>query len=228
MRATAILLVLVCAAGCGGKKSSGASAGAPAEAGPYAAFADPQALARLEGVWVVKEAMLADHPAVWAIHGTQVTVWDGKEESQQQLTVESPCMLGLTSKGAAGSLENFATFVWEGGTLHLGLGNAGLRRGSSVLVCGSATYLYQDGKCETLAQDLMHPSQIERKPTTCTIKKEEEGEVFEAVDPRFSGSPPDRLRIQGDILLGDQMRGDVAEKVADLAAGKARLAELMK
>jgi hypothetical protein len=109
-----------------------------------------------------------------------------------------------------GSTESH--FVFDGDTFYQGLGDFGLKaKDGTVVACVSnGIYRLKAGKCSK--HTLL--GTWGEKPAQCVLTKE----GFEV-----KGDTGGKLTFQGSILLSDDPALMKAEKVADLAAGKAKL-----
>ncbi|MDB4962596.1 MAG: hypothetical protein JWP01_2595 [Myxococcales bacterium] len=220
---TSSTLVLVLAAAC---SNSGTSAQAAPElaaaAGPYAAEFpgfDATAIAKkLQGTWVFKGSM--DQPTVWSIEGTKVTQVeaDGKTKSGT-LEISSPCIVTMRMADDGG--QPFS-YTFAGDTLHLGMGDAGAIVGKTTYACAYPSLFRTTGDtCEIQAGNQSKRGKLSYlwEKTECTV----DATSFSGKD-QFDRTA--KLQIAGTALYDEQLKTSVATKVADLAAGKAKQAEL--
>jgi hypothetical protein len=174
---------------------------------------------KLQGTWVF--AGNGDVPTVWAIEGTKVTrvKADGTSTSGA-LEITSPCVARMRLPDGG---EPYG-FVFEGDTLHLGLGTSGAIVGATTYVCAYPSLIRKTGEtCEIVEGDESKGGKLAHiwAATSCTA----DASKFTTKD-RFNNDVA--LQIAGTALFDDQMKQNVATKVADLEAGKAKLAELTK
>lgn len=234
MKVRAITLALcLCTAGCGTRDgeppaSNEEPAQAPGQAtvavtppppdpisGPTGGHDLSQIKSKLEGAWVVGGSTIGTKEA-WDIKGNQVTIFDGKADKILELAILSPCSLKVTEKSAGGSSSTVKTFVFDGDTLYMGLGSAGLVRGDTVLGCmNGGVYVLDGGVCKKWKESMWGDGKWDSQDVTCERKKDGDADVFAA-----EGS---ELRPHGGVLMTRQMQGNQAEKLADFAAAKARL-----
>ncbi len=223
-----MLLALGLLASCGKNKDSG-SGDKPADqpkavdgdkpstgSGPFAEFGDNDAiLKKWQGSWVLESTMLGHYEA-WEVKGNKITVFDGKAESTKEIEIQAPCQAKIVAKSGSGTSGTTAVFVFEGDTLHTGLGSAGVKKGDKILACGSGEIFVWDGKTCTAYED--HFGKMETKPTECKL----DGSTFTAKRPGFDMEST--FAVTGDILMNDQMTGNKVEKATSFEDAKAKLA----
>lgn len=223
MKLTALLIPLALAA-CS-KKDEGSPIGAPktvdeapkAASGPFAEFGDNAAiLNKWQGAWVVESGALGNYEA-WEVKGNQVTSFDGKTEKTRELEIHAPCAGKVVEKSAGGSSSSGLTFVFDGDTLHTGMGAAGLKQGDKILACGSGQIFVFDGKSCTAHQESF--GRWETKPTECKL----DGGSFTAKRAGM-GDMSSTFLVEGAILMSEQMKGNKVEKATSFDDAKAKLA----
>jgi hypothetical protein len=220
MRTIATILVLAACSKGGGTKQ--ANPELAAAAGPYAAeFSgfDSTAIAKkLQGTWVFRGGY--DEWAVWSIEGTKVTEVDAKGTTTSgTLEVSSPCVIDM--KLADGSGHPFG-YVFAGDALHLGLGDSGAVVGATTYVCPFPSFLRMTGdSCEIQSGNQSENGKLSFlwEKTECRL----DSKSFTAKD---SFGHDVKFEVSGTALFDEQMKKSIAIKVADLAAGKAKQAEL--
>ncbi len=226
---TTVFIGLV-AIGCGGKKddSSGGTASTKTTdvkvdkpAGPFADFGSTDdVLQKWQGAWVLETGSLGHYEA-WEVKGNKITAFDGKAEKTFELEIDSPCAGRVVEKTASGSSGSGLTFVFEGATLHAGMGDAGMKKGDKILACGSGKIFVYDGK--TCVAHENNFGRWENKPTECKL----DGTTFTAKRPGM-GDMSSTFIVQGDVLMSEQMKGNKVEKAASFAEAKTKLATFKK
>lgn len=230
MKISLVLAVSLLAA-CGGKKddagAGGSSTGKTTEAktdapsGPFAEFgSNADVLKKWQGAWVVETGALGHYEA-WEVKDNKVTSWDGKKEQTRELEIESPCSGRVVEKSNGGSSSNGLTFVFEGDTLHTGMGSAGLKKGDKYLACGSGKIFVFDGK--TCVAHENNFGKWENKPTECKL----DGGKLVATRPGM-GDMKSTFNVVGDVLMDEQMKGNKVEKAASFAEAKTKLETFKK
>jgi hypothetical protein len=90
-------------------------------------------LARLQGAWVMRDEQEPGSIAAWEVRDDRVTIWDARtqKESVARLVFDAPCQYQLHRD------DTYTTgrFVFDGTTLHAGLGDAGVKLGDQLIAC---------------------------------------------------------------------------------------------
>jgi hypothetical protein len=200
--------------GCGGGGGGGGGGGVPAV---FKDFGDGGGK-KWEGTWVTGKGDFGGQ--VWDVKGTDVTVFDpsANKETKYKLKVSTPCSVGL----AEGMMTQTYTYVWDGDTLYAGMGSGGFKKGEDAIVCGAGmfneVFMVKGGKCQSCSEDLLSKGKWTCKDAPdCKLT----AEAFEI--PSKFGDGKTTLAVKGNLILSDQMAGNKADKVADMAAGKAAL-----
>jgi len=174
---------------------------------------DPAAIAaKLQGAWVVKDAGWLGSVEAWEVSGDKVKVWDAKKQTEtvERLTIDAPCQYSLHE----GSSSTTGHFVLEGDTLHLGLGDAGVKQGDKIIACMSNGVFVQDaGGCKFYLDAF---GKWEEKAGTCGLT----GDKFKAsnTDFHFDGE----MVLHGSVLASDQLWNGKPVKVASYDEAKAK------
>jgi hypothetical protein len=152
--------------------------------------------AKLQGAWVVKDQGYLGSTEAWEVKGDQVKMWDAKQdkETTATLVVKGPCLFDLKEGGGSSSTSHY---VLDGDTLHMGLGDAGVKIGDKVVACMSNGVFVLDGtKCTFYLDDFGKWSPEEG---TCSI----DGTNFKAANASFhyEGSMP----AHGNVFASDQL-----------------------
>jgi hypothetical protein len=231
MKIQAVLLVGLLA-GCGGKKDDAAGGGEKtstgkaveskaAPSGPFADFGSTDdVLKKWQGAWVLETGALGHYEA-WEVKGNKITTWDGKQEQTRELEIDSACAGRVVERKDGGSSSTGLTFVFEGDTLHTGMGDAGIKKGDKILACGSGKVFVWDGKACVAHENNF--GRWENKPTECKL----DGGKFTAKRPGM-GDMSSTFVVQGDVLMSEQMKGNKVEKAATFADAKTKLATFKK
>lgn len=164
---------------------------------------------KLEGAWFVdgngaKEA--------WEIKGNVAIVATKRDTTAYALKVTSPCTLEMKRKDGM-SVESH--FVFDGDTLYTGMGDFGVKqKDGTVIACiSNGVYVFKKNKCD---KHISLGGSWRGEPAKCAVTKE----GFEV-----TGDTGGKLKLHGAALMSDEPDRMKAEKVADLAAGKAKLAQ---
>ncbi len=193
---------------------SGKRADAPGGSGPFAGFDLGAIKTRLEGAWVLGGSSLGKKEA-WQVSGSEVTVYDGKSEKKHELSLVAPCYGKLTCEEGGGTTSNYFTFAFDGDTLYKGLGQAGLKKGDTIVACISGEiFTLQDGKCQKWKES-MFGDKLKSADAECAL----EGDVFKAK----TRSGESELEIEGTVLLNQQMAKNQAVKTTDFAEAKSKI-----
>ena len=223
-RMNRIALLVLVVAGCSKKSAPQAAPELAAAVGPYAAEFpgyDMTATAKkLQGAWVFKGNM--DEPYVWSIEGTKVTEIDGDGKTTTgTLEIESPCTISMQLPDGSGHPYGF---VFDGNTLHIGLGDSGAVVGKTTYVCAYPTLMRKTGDtCERQEGNESKAGKLSYmwKKVDCAL----DAKSFAAKDT-FEHDV--KLDVSGSALWDSQMKESTATKVASLEAAKAKQAELAK
>lgn len=162
-----------------------------------------------QGSWLAKENGSIQ---AWTVIGEKVQTWDGGEEKEFTLVVDSPCHAGFKNDKGMVFPRNFTSVD---GALRFGA--AGYRRGPEVLFCDDSGDVYMldaASKCTLWKENF---GKWEATDGECSIKKNTDGgEVFAHGDPNGG-----EFTIEGDAVLPrssfptERVEGDfAAAKVA--------------
>ncbi len=192
----------------------------PAGSGPFAAWDLSAINAGWQGAWSVAGSLSGSREA-WDVKAGKVTIWNGKREKTLDFVVTSPCTVKTIEKSAGGSSSTVHHFAMSGDKLYIGLGDAGLKKGSQAVACVSnkAWTLDASGTCQQLEPSMFEDGKWKPTPGDCKFKKDGDKDVFVVVNNGRETS----LLVLGDILASKQMSANLANKFADFAAAKAAL-----
>jgi len=155
--------------------------------------------------------------AAWDVHGDQVTIWDAKErrEMVSAITIVAPCQYALQQHGGV----TWGRFVFDGATLHAGLGDAGVRIGDRILACADdgAMVVVDGGKCTYTYQNR---TTWMADPVECTL-------TDSALTYRLPRSEEVELKIHGDVLADDQLWPTMPMKLPSYSEAKSRARALL-
>jgi hypothetical protein len=151
-------------------------------------------LARWQGAWIMRDEQELGSIAAWDVHGDHVTIWDARNlrEQQARLVFDAPCAYQLHFA------DGYTTgrFVFEGTTLHAGLGDAGVTLGNRLIACTEHGGVIVDGKTCTFDYQYEDTWLHDRKD--CTF---DDG----VLDVRFRRGYDPELKLHGDLLADDQL-----------------------
>jgi hypothetical protein len=212
--------LVLCLAACSKSKDSDKSAptgktvetpSAPAApAGPPAPWAyDPAAIqAKLQGAWVVRDQGYLGSREAWEIKGDQVKMWDAKQNTEKTATlkIEAPCQFTVETKTKDGTEGTTTHFAFDGDTLHMGLGDAGVKTGDTIVACMSNGVFVQDAKGCKFYTSMF--DKWEAKDGTCAVA----GDKFKASNKTFSYDG--EMDVHGNVLGDDQLWKNTPVKVA--------------
>jgi hypothetical protein len=174
-------------------------------------------LARLEGAWVMRDEQEIGSVAAWEIRGDRVTIWDAKTqvETAAKLVFDAPCQYQL-------HFDNGYTtgrFVFDGDTLHAGLGDAGQKLEDRLIACTEFGGVVVSGPNCTFHYQyedswLNYPAECSLLGNTLTIRI-----------PRADYVP--ELTLHGTVLADDQLWTNTPLRVASYAEAKAKAKALV-
>lgn len=172
------------------------------------------AIAKLQGIWVVKGIGWPQYVAAWKFSGESVTIYDAetKAEIVDVFKFDSPCSVHVT--GAGGKL------VIDGDTIYLGLGDGGFTDGTTTYLCTFPGTVYATPSgCKTYGT-APHWDVIE---STCTIRTRTDGRREFVVDQKtgaFAGESTVEI-VSDTILLSKQLAANRMERQLDWETAKA-------
>lgn len=236
VRAHLLVAVAALAGGACSRSNDDAARGTPGEHKPKATFSapadrvptapwsfDPAALkAKLQGAWVVKDHPYLGATSAWEVSGDQVKVWDAKanKETIETMAIEAPCQLSLNHAVNGGHEGTTTHFVFDGDTLHMGLGDAGVKLGDQIVGCMSnGVFVQSGGACQFYLPDFAEPGRWEAgAAATCSLT----GDTFKASNKTFNydGS----MTVHGAVLADDQLWRTTPVKVGSYDEAKAKAA----
>ena len=226
MTRTSIALFLILAA-CSKKDADQADPAAKkvepaapvAPAGPPAPWTfDPAAIqAKLQGAWVMKDQGYLGSIEACEIKGDQVKMWDTKANAEKTATlrIDAPCQLTVSVKNKDGSTEGTVShFVFDGDTLHMGLGDAGVKQGDKTVACMSnGVFVLDASGCKFYMQSF---DKWEAKDATCSLAADK----FKASNKTFSFDG--EIAVHGNVFADDQLWKNTPTKVASYDEAKAK------
>lgn len=187
-------------------------------------------ISRLTLSWTAADAR-TDDPIALDIRGDAATAFDGSRDHKLRFGVIAPCAVQFAQpirvEGSinGGTAYHGAQFVVDRGTLRVGRGAAGYRKGKTAVVCSEGRnagvhILDERGVCTTW-QDWF--DRWESKPATCTWSQRDGHDILTI----GSGEWAPELVARGDILESDQFRDYVADgyyrRASDFSAARAEV-----
>jgi len=195
----------------------------PKGPGPHEGFDLAAIRDKLQGAWLVGGSAFSSIPTVWSLRGdTLVQVDEQGKRTESVLRLLAPCYF---SEGPAdGHSATFGHFAFDGDTLYLGLGNAGVVQGDKTIGCMSvAMYVYENGACTAWTKKpfAKEGDLWEREEGDCGYT--EDKSVFYGDDTHSKRKIYGRqeLHVHGPVLLTRQMEGNKAVKLDSLEAALA-------
>jgi hypothetical protein len=168
---------------------------------------------KLQGAWVVKDHGYLGSVEAWNVTGNHVKIWDAKsdKETDNTLVIKGPCVYEIQEPGGSSTVSHY---VFDGDTLHMGLGDAGVKQDGKIVACMSNGVFVLDGtKCAFYLDDFGKWSPEEG---TCSL----DGLNFKASNASFhyDGSMP----AHGDVFASDQLWNNAPVKAASYDEAKAK------
>jgi len=173
------------------------------------------AISAWQGAWTAQltlsltaEETRTAAPLQLDVDGDTATAFDGATRQTLRFAVSAPCAVQLAQsirvEGSIndGTAYHGAQFVLEGGTLRVGRGAAGYRKGKTAVVCSEGRnagvhILDEHGVCTTW-QDWF--DRWESKPATCTWSVRDGHDVLTI----GTGEWAPELIARGDVLESEQ------------------------
>ncbi|MEZ4398898.1 MAG: hypothetical protein R3B06_02710 [Kofleriaceae bacterium] len=155
----------------------------------------------------------------WDVQGDKVTITTAAGDKTLDFEITSPCTAKVTERSANGSSGTIHKYTVHDGAIALGLGDAGVRKGADAVACVSnKIFVLAGGVCTMWSDDF---GRMKSEPGTCALDTVDGKDVFKAtVNARESQVP-----VEGDTIWTVQLAGRHSDKLADLAAAKAAMAE---
>jgi len=221
------LVLLVALGGCTKKT---AHAGADEEVRPvaFAAWMPRGAERAWDGAWTTRLTLrpssgmtIASAPGAMEIAGGRARVFDGEQEHELGFAVVAPCEAQFTQEIDDGSMKGVAyygvQYLLDRGTLLVGHGAAGYRRGNAAVVCARGVHvLEEDGTCTTWER----LARWRQRTESCVWSKDGDKDVLTI----GNGDWAVEVVAEGDLLMDEQFRTQVTERhhrrAADYAAAK--------
>ena len=180
-----------------------AACGKPAKDGAPWRVDAAQIQRRLQGTWTVQDG---DGTARWQIAGDHAVV-DVPRMPQVAgtLVIESPCSLAI--RDDRGMRTTYFPFVFDGQTLHLGAGRAGVQEGQTIVACTPGRVYVQGPSGCAAYQHGANDSWVKRV-ATCAVYNTKDGYRFDGhTDTSFGLDTLDR---HGLVFADDAMWAAVA------------------
>ena len=174
-------------------------------------------LARLQGAWVLRDEQEIGSVAAWEVRGDHVTIWDAKTEQETAATIvfDAPCQYQL-------HFDNGYTtgrFVFDGTTLHAGLGDAGVKLEDRLIACTEIGGVVLSGT--TCTFHYQYGDSWLNYSVECSLS----GDTLTIRIPRADYVP--ELTLHGNVLADDQLWKNTPLHVASYAEAKAKAKALV-
>jgi hypothetical protein len=177
----------------------------------------PALLARLQGAWVMRDEQELGAVAAWEVRGDRVTIWDAKTRQQvaARIVFDAPCEYQLHFD------DGYTTgrFVFDGTTLHLGLGDAGVKLGDRLVACTEIGGVVVSGTTCTFHY------QYEDAWLNYSVECTQSGNALSIHIARADYDP--ELTLHGNVLADDQLWESTPLHVASYAEAKAKASALV-
>jgi hypothetical protein len=177
----------------------------------------PALLARLQGAWVMRDEQTLGSVAAWEVRGEHVTIWDAKtqQESAARIVFDAPCEYQLHFD------RGYTTgrFVFDGTSLHLGLGDAGVKLGDRMIACTEIGGVVVSGT--TCTFHFQYEDVWMDSSARCTLSSD----VLTIRIPRADYDP--ELTLHGNVLADDQLWENMPLHMASYAEAKAKAKALV-
>jgi len=224
MRLTYLALVLACAAcskksndapkatGSAAPKTTDVEVQKPKSDAPWD-FDAAAVQAKLQGAWIVKDHGYLGSIEAWEVKGDQVKMWNAKKDKETigTLVIKGPCVYEMKEGDGSSTTSHY---VFDGDTLHMGLGDAGVKQGEKIIACMSnGVFVSEPGKCTFYLDNFGKWSPEEG---TCGLN----GTEFKAANTSFKyeGSMP----AHGNVFASDQLWNNQPVKAASYEEAKAK------
>lgn len=187
--------------------------------GPHEGFDLAAIRDKLQGAWLIGGSAFSSIPHIWFVQGDSMVIVDGRQnQTKNSYRLLSPCELKTIGEG---NLGTWHSFVIDGDTLYAGLGSSGVKQGSKTVACFAAgTYVRDGDSCVKWTREPFGEG-WQSEPGDCAY--EADGAVFYGDDTNSKRKiyGKEKLKVHGDVLMTDQMKGNEAKKVASLEAALA-------
>ncbi len=170
---------------------------------------------RFEGAWVISG--VADGKQAWSIRGTEITIYDGETETVGTFAVSSPCSVEVSKKDGEYIATSTYSFAFEGDVLYAGRGHAGVRNKDVTVGCLPELHIVTQDDCRSW----QHRRRGWRNQKANCEWRHDEGRSHLTITSRH-GSPWG-MDGTGDVLMGEHLRANPAERASDFAAAKQKV-----
>jgi hypothetical protein len=152
--------------------------------------------AKFQGAWVVKDHGYLGSTEAWEVKGDQVKIWDAKQnkETTATLVVKGPCVYEMKEGDGSSTTSHY---VIDGDTIHMGLGDAGVKQGDKVIACMSnGVFVLDGGKCTFYLDSF---GKWEPEDATCSV----EGDKLKAANTSFKFEG--EMTAHSNVFATDQL-----------------------
>ncbi|HTR53079.1 MAG TPA: hypothetical protein VMJ10_20430 [Kofleriaceae bacterium] len=214
-----------CKAGACSRRDNGVAIDNHIEASSVPWTVDPAAIqARLQGTWITSTSCPGCKTA-WNVEGSKVMVFTEGEQREYDLSIDSPCSLTLRDRDPHYG-ERDLRFVFDGDTLHVGMGMAAVKLPNGLLACYTRGYYFLDGTgCK-----LYEPPAVSTGPLGAGVPTFSWLPTFDAtckldgarLTASSSQTPEIAMTVSGTIAMDDELRANPpAIRTKDWAEAKA-------
>ena len=193
----------------------------PAGPGPHEGFDFVALHQKLQGSWLAGGGLIPD---VWSLdHDTLLSINAEGARTSSTLRLLAPCY--YVHGRAEGDFGVYSVFAFDGDTLYLGLGSAGVVQGSKTVACvSSGVYVLDASGCTRWTRKAFAKPGDEWDKEVGDCKYSDDKATF-LVDDSKSSRPLygiETLKVKGNVLLTDQMANNKAERFPSLEAAIAK------
>ncbi len=193
----------------------------PAGPGPHEGFDFVALHRKLQGAWLAGGGSIPD---VWSLdHDSLLSIDAEGTRTSSTLRLLAPCY--YVHGRAEGDFGVYSVFAFDGDTLYLGLGSAGVVQGGKTVACvSSGVYVLDASGCTRWTRKAFAKpgDEWDKEPGDC--KYSDDKTTFQ-VDDSKSSRPLygiETLKVKGNVLLTYQMENNKAERFPSLDAAIAK------
>ncbi len=193
----------------------------PAGAGPHEGFDFVALHKKLQGSWLAGGGTTPD---VWSLDHDSLLAIDAEgKRTSSTLRLLAPCY--YVHGRPDGNFGVYSVFAFDGDTLYLGLGSAGVVQGSRTVACvASGVYVLDGSACTRWTHKAFPKPGDEWEKEVGDCKYSDDKTTFQ-VDDSKSSRPLygiETLKVKGNVLLSDQMANNQAQHFPSLDAAIAK------
>lgn len=196
--------------------------------GPHEGFDLAAIHKKLQGAWLLGGSGAGRVPTIWSLDGDTLTQIDSDgKRSTSTFRLLAPCY--YVDGAADGSSGTYSHFAFDGDTLYLGLGHAGIVEGDRTIGCMSvAMYVLDKGTCTRWTKKSFSKpgsDEWEKEPGDCKYSDDKTKFTGDDTNSKRKIYGVETLDVKGKVLLTPQMANNKAEKAASLDAAIAKQKE---